>query len=480
MSDQLEEIRFWPFRFRAVPKAGLDLITGEIGNFGFFDQGIASRILTDSCSDEERAQLKNADILFDTSQSQRQALSYASAARKLRPKGRKLHYLIVIPTLRCDLSCSYCQVSRAPITASGYDWGDSELHEFRAFLRKYCDTSSLKIEFQGGEPTLRTDLISSIIQMAEEHCSNCEFVVCTNLTRLSDPFLELAGKKNLSISTSLDGPIEVMTKNRTESDSVSNDVAANMRKLVDKFGWSKLSALPTITNLAPENLRAVIDSYVEVGFSGIFLRPVNFHGFARKAFSGSIDPSEEWLAAYIKALEHIRSLNDGDGYFEEFYVSMLLRRIFLDREQGFVDIRSPALFTEGYCVVDYDGTLFPSDESRMLSRTRRVDLSVGSLREGFSESVVEFLNSNSAHWVNEECLHCAYLPFCGNDVIDDLSRYERMDSKKRETWFCRRHIAIFDFIFDKVARRDEEWLRVFRKWIYRMADPPSGNSVFRY
>lgn len=34
----------------------------------------------------------------------------------------KMNYLILVPTLRCNLACGYCQVSRAPENARGFDW----------------------------------------------------------------------------------------------------------------------------------------------------------------------------------------------------------------------------------------------------------------------------------------------------------------------------------------------------------------------
>ena len=71
------------------------------------------------------------------------------------------------------------------------------------------------------------------------------------------------------------------------------------------------------------------------------------------------------------------------AYFEEFYLAMLLRSVFIPGETGYVDFRSPARYGSHYMVIDYDGTLYPTDEARMLSRTRHVDLSLGNLETAF-------------------------------------------------------------------------------------------------
>ena len=77
-----------------------------------------------------------------------------------------------------------------------------------------------------------------------------------------------------------------------------------------------------------------------------------------------------------------------EQFFEEFYLSLLVRSIFAGLEHGFVDFRSPARFAHDYCVVDFDGTIYPTDEARMLSRTRYVDLAIGSLENGIDPELI--------------------------------------------------------------------------------------------
>ena len=61
---------------------------------------------------------------------------------------------------RCDLKCSYCQVSRADVTAKGLI---GTLLQLKFVIVKHNTDEELKIEFQGGEPTLRMDLVQNII-----------------------------------------------------------------------------------------------------------------------------------------------------------------------------------------------------------------------------------------------------------------------------------------------------------------------------
>jgi radical SAM protein with 4Fe4S-binding SPASM domain len=105
-------------------------------------------------------------------------------------------------------------------------------------------------------------------------------------------------------------------------------------------------------------------------------------------------------------------------------------------------------------VVDYDGKLYPSDEARMLARLKRIDLSIGHLNSGIDRIKAHHLSWNQMGETNEDCLHCAYQPFCGLDVIDDIARYDRTDLPRHMTRFCQDQMALFDFIFRKIEQSD--------------------------
>jgi len=463
-----------PFHFREVD--GRMLVTNETGDYGFFEESILERFFGGALADDERRKLRDLSIIVDDSDEWRlAALMRRLRKAHLEPRDR-LSYLIVIPTLRCDLSCTYCQVSRAALDASGFDWTEEHLSQFERFLDT-VESDSLKLEFQGGEPTVRPDLLRRVIDICTKRFGAPEFVICTNLTRITPEIENIFARPDVSISTSIDGPLAAMTANRTGSDTLSESVFSNFRHIVERYGPEKLSALPTVTERTIADPKGLIDCYAAFGFQSIFLRPVNYMGFARKKHADLSRDFAAWDAFYRAALDHIVDLNR-DGYFEEFYLAMMVRSIFAGLPNGFVDLRSPSRFASDYCVIDFDGTLYPSDEARMLSRTRTIDLSIGTMASGFDEGKLAEINRHAINQVHPDCLHCAYMPFCGVDVVDDISRYGRMDMPKHETWFCRRQMSLFDLVFEKVAAKDRRYLDVFLKWVYRRADPPPTYELF--
>jgi hypothetical protein len=62
-------------------------------------------------------------------------------------------------------------------------------------------------------------------------------------------------------------------------------------------------------------------------------------------------------------------------------------------------------------------------------------------------------------------MHCPYQAYCGVDVVDDLSRYGRIDLPKHETSFCRRHTFVFGKIFELLYSADSAVKKSLALWL---------------
>jgi His-Xaa-Ser system radical SAM maturase HxsB len=416
--------------------------------------------------------LSEADCTFLDDQGQGPALPGSltdlarrrEAARRLATVG-PLDYLILVPTLRCNLSCTYCQVSRAAIGASNYDWTEDTLERVLALLDGLT-TPSIKIEFQGGEATLRLDLVRSVIERCGRFAER-EFVICTNLSRVDDDFLALADRDDVFISTSLDGDVGTHETNRTHGAAETQAFLGNLDLLLARYGPGKVSALPTIDPDDPSDPDRLIDSYVDRGLHRIFLRPINYHGFARKRHSGSVEQGKQWQDYHLDFVHRLIARNwaDRSRVIEETYLSLCLRRIFQAGRDRHVDLRNPNPVGVDYIVIDYDGRVYPTDEARMLTRSRVVDLCIGDLERGWDTEQRRLLNVHSTNQFDPQCRKCAYQPFCGRDLIDDLARYGRIDVARPETAFCRRHMFLFDLLFDLIYSEDPAVAYSLARWL---------------
>lgn len=384
---------------------------------------------------------------------QGRAQSFRQAQRSYIPD--QIGYLILVPTLRCNLACSYCQVSRVAEKATGFDWTEETLEAVLSYIQDLRVTN-LKVEFQGGEPLLALPLLKRVREFCQANIANVEFVVCTNLQSISQSSFEFLSNEDVTISTSFDGTQDIHRKQRMSSDEEMNDFLGTVHQLLEQFGPNKLSALPT---LDPEHLPEVgelLDSYLEWGMSSIFLRPVANYGFARKAHDAQ-KISEKWYKFHGQVVGEMIHRNFQLGtHFEDFYLSLCLRRVLRSDLNGHVDLRNPSLLGRDYIVIDYDGTFYPTDEARMLTRTGQIDLSVGHVTGEIDQSKLNTLNAYSSNYGDPECDQCRHQVYCGRDVIDDLSRYGRIDLPRSETEFCKRHKYMFGLVEDLLQSSDTE------------------------
>lgn len=324
-------VRLLPFRFE--PLARRYLVTNDAGDFFLTTSAVLQRLASRSLTPADEAFLLERGFAF-LAPGDFYYNSFRSRLRERKMIEPELSYIIAIPTLRCNLACSYCQVARAPEAASGFDWSDATAERFLDFLDG-LSARSVKIEFQGGEPTLRLDLVERVVRFCERRFSDPSFVLCTNLGGVDSRLTGLLERPHFSISTSLDGPASIHAANRRVDESTWTRFVATIDSLRRRYGDEKVSALPTIMSRDYERINEIVDAYVGLGLKSIFLRSVSFHGFARRTSSEATVDFEAWDAAYRQALDHIFEINlVGSEPVFEYGLELSLRRIFTPSHNG--------------------------------------------------------------------------------------------------------------------------------------------------
>lgn len=460
----------WPLRFRDLEDGSIFLANDAGGYF------VSNRDFIDRYAHNRLTELDHAFLLEQghsygrTHDLQYTAFAWRYTARQTS-QGR-LSYIILVPTLRCNLACTYCQVSRANEAASGYDWTDVVVEDVLRFLDKLA-TSNVKIEFQGGEPLLRIDLLERVRKFCRKRFDKSEFVVCTNLQNLPPEALAFFDSDDTFISTSLDGKVSDHNRQRTQDNALVATFFSNLANVISLCGIKRVSALSTIDIDSPPDLDALIETYVSFGFSSIYVRPVNYQGFARRR-PPKHDDLAIWCDIYGKFIDRLVEHNSRTGHvIEEFYLTHCLRRLLQPGHDGHVDLRNPSLPATDYIVIDFDGRLYPSDEARMLSRIGHVDFSVGNISDGLDHTKIATLSASALNNFDPDCIHCPYQPFCGSDPVDDVSRYGRIDIPRADTWFCGRQLSIFDLAVKLIYSNDEKVQFSLKSWIGLSSWPPA-------
>ena len=142
-----------------------------------------------------------------------------------------------------------------------------------------------------------------------------------------------------------------------------------------------------------------------------------------------------------------------------------MRRIFRPAVDRHVDLRNPNPLATDYLVVDYDGAIYPTDEARMLARSGVIDLRLGQVGEDWKTDNWQMLNSQSTNLFDPACSRCPYQAFCGRDIVDDLARYGSIEVPRTQTAFCRKHMAIFDYLFELIYRDEEKVRYSLSRWL---------------
>ncbi|MDQ7989632.1 MAG: His-Xaa-Ser system radical SAM maturase HxsB [Candidatus Dactylopiibacterium sp.] len=384
-----------------------------------------------------------------------------------------LHMFVL--TQRCDHSCPYCQVSRQSEDKLAFDMS-REHAEKAVALTLRSPNPAVKIEFQGGESFLNFELLKHVVLFAKDankHLADpkdLKFIVATNLSVATDDMLDFCAQHEIGMSTSLDGPRDLHNANRPRpgGDSYERTIAGIARAR-QRLGRRSVSALMTTTEASLSRAREIVDEYVLQEFGGIFLRPLSPYGFALKTRFFRAYNAERWLQFYDEALDYIIELNRQGLDFREYYASTVLTKMLTCRDPGYVDLRSPAGIGMAGVIYNYNGTVYASDESRMLAEMKDDTFLLGTVDDSFetlytNETFLQAIDETFSYSA-PMCTDCAFEPWCGADPVFHWRQHQDMVGRKPESEFCQRNMHIFRGL---IARMEQDPFvrRLFTRWAH--------------
>lgn len=468
--------QYLPFQFSRFGKDDY-LLVNESGEYIFlgsddFDKLIEGCLPSDSLSYYE---LKSRH--FINTEHLPETLEMVSAKYRTRKRFiadfTVLHMMVI--TLRCCNKCSYCQVSAEGDDTKGFDMSPATARRIVDYIFK-SPSHTIKIEFQGGEPTLNWETLKETVLYAKslnrKHLKHLDFVVCTNLVTVDSEKLMFFKKHGIHISTSLDGPRNLHDKNRIlrSGGGTYDTVIRNLYQAFDILLRGEVNALMTVTIDNIDHLREVIEEYARLGFNGVFIRPLNPYGLAAKHAEHLGYSAEHFVESFKEALDFIIQLNLKGTRFVEFYTNLLLTRILTPFSTGFVDLQSPSGAGISGAIYDHNGDVFPADEARMLARMGDRHFCLGNVFNDSYESIfggtlLREIVSKSCVEVMPYCSSCVYRTYCGTDPIRNYLETGDIVGKRPGSDFCKRNRMIFDVLFKKLKRNDPNEMDVFWSWI---------------
>jgi His-Xaa-Ser system radical SAM maturase HxsB len=387
-----------------------------------------------------------------------------------------LHMFVI--TSRCNHKCIYCHASSQSQDKINYDMSTG-------IAKKAVDTTllspskSIKIEFQGGEPLLNFEIVKYIIGYAitqaqtQYRNKKIEFVVCTNLTLITDDMLKYFADNNVFISTSLDGPKHIHDFNRRYRDqqnSCYEDLMRSLDKTRKFIKQENIAALMTTTRYSLDYPEEIVDEYVRNGFRSIFIRALNPFGYAKQKMDTIGYSAEDFIKFYKRILEYIININLKGTHMEESFTSILLTRILTPFSTGFVDLQFPAGTGISGVVYGHDGNIYLSDEARMLAQIGDHKFCIGNVmkntyKEIFYNDKIKVIIYNSCTESLPGCSDCAFQMYCGIDPIRNYETQNDIVGNRPISDSCLIHKEIIKYLFDIILKDDRKRMDVFWSWL---------------
>jgi His-Xaa-Ser system radical SAM maturase HxsB len=461
-----------PFQTRRLPSGSLVAVSSS-SDFAFLEEEELKLLQRnpESLPLTRQADLKSRFFLRSAeSQPGLQTLLHSRrrARRETVSLGPSLH--IIVPTLQCAHTCQYCQVSRS-LESDGFSMTERDLDAA-------CDSvfespaPNLTVEFQGGDPLLRFDLVErAITRIAKQNSVSkrrVRFVVASTLHQLDAPMCGFLKEHEVYLSTSIDGPEWLHNRNRPLPSRDAYERTTRGIELARRLiGPNSVSALMTTTRASLDHAADIVDTYVELGLNDLFVRPLSVYGFAkRNASLGYGIP--EFMRFYADAIERVLHWNRADVPLREFYGSIILNKLLSTFDMGFVDLQSPSGAGRSVVVYNYDGFVYPSDEARMLAETGDTSLRLGTIGTPLqvlqASSVMADLERHSATETFKTCSDCAYRSLCAPNPVDAQAQFGSMCIEPSVTHHCARHLALFDYWLERIRCAASDDLNLYHRW----------------
>lgn len=461
-----------PFRFERIKDK--EIIVNEVGDFLIVPFKTVSRIVNREInSDEELYKDLIASYFISEEPIPRLIDAYAT---RLRTKKAfldgftSLHIFVL--TIRCNQNCIYCQASSKENQNFHYDMKPENL-EKAIDLMFQTPSPSITMEFQGGEPTLSPKIFRYAIELAEQKNEafgkKITYVLCTNSINLTEEIMEVCASHKVLISTSLDGPAFLHNQNRGKTDSYQR-VIRGIEKARDRLGYDKVSALMTTSEESLNYPVEIINSYIENGFNSIFLRPLNPYGLATDNSDWELY-FNRFVEFYKVSLGYIIELNKKGVFFVEELTLLILTKILTPFPIGFVDLQSPSGIINSVIVYHYDGYVYASDESRMLSEYNDYTFRLGHVSDKYEDIFYgEKVQRLAELWATEiiaGCADCAFQSYCGADPVRNYSTQSDPYGYRPTSTFCKKYKAIISHLFELISEREKEVIPIFKQWLKR-------------
>jgi radical SAM protein with 4Fe4S-binding SPASM domain len=370
---------------------------------------------------------------------------------------------IIELTRRCNQVCSYCAVSarRGTPVLTSKDVNHEKLDRIIDFILMSAD-SSFCVEFQGGEPLLNFPAMQYVVEAFARRTPGSgkrpEFRLVSNLTLLTPAIADYIAAWRIAVSTSLDGTQEVHEIHRKLCDGGHTyaKVVEGIRELRKRH--VHVGAMMVVTPNALVMPEKIVDNFSTLALYRFGLNPVVPMGEAERHWNTiGLDPtaySYFWKRIVQRCLAH----QDQGIPIWDRASELMVRKIMLAQDPGYVDLASPCGCVHGQIAYDLQGNVYPCDEARSSGK-----IVLGNVLRHTFDNIIrhpDALSLIQASLITDErCGTCAYRPWCGRCPVANRLRFGHEDVYSEVTYHCRIWKSLFDRFFELLDEDPEGMTR---------------------
>lgn len=446
------------------------LLTNDFGRFSFVSDNVFGNLVSEKYEniDEDIIEsLKNGYFIYDENDDVfiEKTINLYRENKNYLFRATSLHIFVL--TNACNMGCVYCQAQDSDSITKGKM--SVETAKKAVDIALQSPSKNLTFEFQGGEPLINFEIIKFIVEYAEQNAGEheIEFTVVTNTLLLNDEIIEFIVQHKMTVSTSLDGDETLHNSNRPfGSEGSYAKVVSGIVKLRDK--GVPVGAIQTTTRNSLGRAKAIIDTYIGLGFGHMFIRPLTPLGYAKEHWDEIGYTPEEFIKFYREILAYIIELNSEGKRVCEDHASIFLRKILGGYADNYMELRSPCGAAVGQVAYYYNGRIYTCDEARMLAEMGMDDFCMGNVDCSYDNlmdsKVCKITCQASVLESLPGCCECVYSPYCGVCPVINFAAEGNIYSREINGYRCKIYKGILDTLFGYIECNPEV-VEIFKTWI---------------
>ena len=177
--------------------------------------------------------------------------------------------IVVNLTEQCNLRCLYCHRYQKDYSANASMSEETLLlvmqRAYEYSLIKKNKKEKTIVQFHGGEPTLRLNVVKNVLDKFKDKLDNFELRIQTNATNISPEFIDLCRKYKIQVGVSIDGPPHLTSVVRRFGNgaSIFPTVEKNIKLIYDSLPGTYISCLCVISSANVNKAKDVFDYLVK-------------------------------------------------------------------------------------------------------------------------------------------------------------------------------------------------------------------------